>query len=132
MRFVLVTPERQLLDTEVEEVYAPGVNGQFGVLPKHTTFLTALATGELRYREHGADHYVAVSGGVAEVLGDTLTILADSAEPAGEIDVDRAQAAQRRAAAALGHAATESAESFDLQSALSRALNRIAVAGRAR
>ena len=132
MRFVLVTPERQLLDTNVEEVYAPGVNGQFGVLPKHATFLTALSTGELRYRENGVDHFVAVSGGVAEVIDDTVTILADTAERADEINLERAQTAQKRAAAALGQAPPETAEHFDLQSAVSRALNRIVVSGRAR
>ena len=90
MRLLLVTPERQLLDTDIEEVYAPGVLGQFGVLPEHVNFLTALGTGELRYRTKGADHYVAVSGGILEVLDDLVTVLADSAEFAEEISVTRA------------------------------------------
>ena len=82
MRLLLVTPAREVLDAEVEEVYAPGVLGEFGVLPQHATFLTALDTGKLRYRTGGKDHYLEVSGGVCEVLGDTVTILADTAEEA--------------------------------------------------
>jgi F-type H+-transporting ATPase subunit epsilon len=81
VRFLLLTPQQLLLDTDVEEVYAPGVAGEFGVLPLHVNFLTSLGTGQLRYRENGRDHYVAVSGGIAEVLNDTVTVLADSAEP---------------------------------------------------
>ncbi len=132
MRLVVVTPERLVLDTDVEEVYAPGVMGQFGVLPKHVTFLTALASGELRYRERGTDRYMAVSGGVCEVLDDTATILADTAEAASEIDVDRASAAEKRAIDALSRAAAGSLEHTELRAAAERAANRRAVAARAR
>jgi len=130
MRLLLVTPERLLLDTDVEEVYAPGVLGQFGVLPLHVNFLTALGTGELRFRQNGVDRYVAVSGGILEVLDDVVTVLADTAEFADEIDVARARSAEERLRHALGRTATDSPEMPDLQSALSRALNRQAVAGR--
>ena len=131
MRFRLVTPSRELLDTEVEEVYAPGVLGQFGVLPLHANFLTALEPGELRYRANGRDHYVAVSGGVCEVLDDVVTVLADAAEPAGEIDVARARAAEQRAAAELDASDAESPEGLAARAALERAQNRIRVAARA-
>jgi F-type H+-transporting ATPase subunit epsilon len=131
LRLVLVTPERQLLDTEIEEVYAPGVLGQFGVLPEHVNFLTALGTGELRYRTKGVDHYVAVSGGILEVLDDVVTVLADSAEAAEEIDVARAQQAEERIRHALGRTAADAPEIADLQSALLRAVNRKAVGARA-
>jgi F-type H+-transporting ATPase subunit epsilon len=130
MRLLLVTPERLLLDTDVEEVYAPGVLGQFGVLPQHVNFLTALGTGELRFRQNGVDRYVAVSGGILEVLDDVVTVLADTAEFADEIDVARARAAEERLRHALGRTASDSPEIADLQSALSRALNRQSVGGR--
>lgn len=132
MRLLLVTPERLLLDTEVDEVYAPGVLGQFGVLPLHVNFLTALGTGELRLRSGGVDRYVAVSGGILEVLDDVVTVLADTAEFSEEIDVARAKSAEQRIRSALGQSSTEAPEIADLQSALSRALNRQFVGGRAR
>jgi F-type H+-transporting ATPase subunit epsilon len=124
MRLLLVTPERQLLDTDIEEVYAPGVLGQFGVLPEHVNFLTALGTGELRYRSQGVDHYVAVSGGILEVLDDVVTVLADSAERAEEIDVERARLATERLQHALTRTSADAPEVKDLQSALVRAANR--------
>ena len=131
MRLLLVTPERQLLDTDVEEVYAPGVLGQFGVLPEHVNFLTALGTGELRYRTNGADHYVAVSGGILEVLDDLVTVLADTAESAEEIDVARARQAEERLKHALARTAADAPEMPDLQAGLIRAANRQVVGARA-
>lgn len=131
MRLLLVTPERQLIDADVEEVYAPGVLGQFGVLPEHVNFLTALGTGELRYRTKGVDHYVAVSGGILEVLDDVVTVLADTAEPAEEIDAERARVAEERLKHALERTAGDAPEVADLQAALARATNRRAVAQRA-
>jgi F-type H+-transporting ATPase subunit epsilon len=131
MRLLLVTPERQLLDTDAEEVYAPGVLGQFGVLPEHVNFLTALGTGELRYRTKSVDHYVAVSGGILEVLDDLVTVLADTAEFAEEIDVARARQAEERLKHALSRTASDAPETADLQAALVRAANRQAVGARA-
>jgi F-type H+-transporting ATPase subunit epsilon len=131
MRFRLVTPARELLDLDVEEVYAPGVLGQFGVLPLHVNFLTTLETGELRYRARGKDFYVAVSGGICEVLDDIVTVLADSAEPAGEIDVERARVAERNAAALLDRVEPDSPEGIEAKAALERARNRLKVAARA-
>lgn len=130
MRLLLVTPERQLLDTDIEEVYAPGVLGQFGVLPEHVNFLTALGTGELRYRTKGVDHYVAVSGGILEVLDDLVTVLADSAEFAEEIDVARARQAEERLHHAIQRTAADAPEMPDLQAALVRAANRQVVGAR--
>jgi F-type H+-transporting ATPase subunit epsilon len=131
MRFRLVTPARELLDLDVEEVYAPGVLGQFGVLPLHVNFLTALETGELRYRVRGKDKYVAVSGGICEVLDDVVTVLADSAEPAEEIDVERARLAERNAAALSERVEPDSPEGIAAKAAVARARNRLTVAARA-
>jgi len=130
MRLQLVTPNRQVLDAEIEEVYAPGVEGQFGVLPQHVNFLTALDTGELRYRADGQDHWVAVSGGVAEVLSEGVTILADSAELADEIDADAAQAAAAAAQAKLANVDSGTTEAADLEAALAWAQAQQAVASR--
>jgi F-type H+-transporting ATPase subunit epsilon len=132
MRLLLVTPERQLLDTDIEEVYAPGVNGQFGVLPEHVNFLTALGTGELRYRTHGVDHYVAVSGGILEVKDDVVTVLADSAEPAEEIDAERAALAEKRAQEQLTVLTFGTAEYVEVRAAIDRATTRRQVAAHTR
>ncbi len=130
MRLQLVTPNRQVLDTEIEEVYAPGTQGEFGVLPQHVNFLTSLDTGALRYRTDGKDHWVAVSGGVAEVLADGVTILADSAELAEEIDLDAAKASAASAEAGLKEAEAGTPEATDLAAEFAWAETRQAVAAR--
>src|SRR5262245_90612 len=131
MRFRLVTPARELLDLEVEEVYAPGVLGQFGVLPLHANFLTALEPGELRYRANGKDYYVAVSGGVCEVLGDGVAVLADTGEAGAEIDGARGREAEEKALGRVGSVEPESPEGIEVYAALARARVRIEVARRA-
>ena len=96
----VVSPEHMLLSQPVEEVIAPGSEGEFGVLPGHTHFLTTLKIGELRYRVGELTHYMSILWGYAEVTPEKVTILAEVAEKAEDIDVDRAQAkvdeAQRR------------------------------------
>jgi F-type H+-transporting ATPase subunit epsilon len=96
----VVTPEHLLLSQPVEEVIAPGVEGEFGVLPGHTHFLTTLKIGELRYRVGEFTRYMSILWGYAEVTPEKVTILAEVAEKAEDIDVDSAQAgvdeAQRR------------------------------------
>ena len=82
----LITPTRQLVEAEVEQVVAPGAAGQFGVLPEHVTFLGELDLGLLTYVEHGTAKRVVVHGGYAEVVDDVVTILADEAELPEEID----------------------------------------------
>jgi F-type H+-transporting ATPase subunit epsilon len=88
----VVTPEHLLLSQQVEEVIAPGIEGEFGVLPGHTHFLTILKIGELRYRIAEQMHYMSVLWGFAEVTPTKVTILAEVAEKAEDIDVSRAQA----------------------------------------
>jgi F-type H+-transporting ATPase subunit epsilon len=89
----VVTPEHLLLSQEVDEVIAPGSEGEFGVLPGHAHFLTTLRAGELRYRTGETTHFMTVLWGFAEVAPAKVTVLAEVAEKAEEIDVDRAQAA---------------------------------------
>ena len=93
-RLEVVTPTRLLVTDEVDEVSAPGIEGEFGVLPGHTPFLTALGGGELMYRKGGETRYAAMCHGFAEVKHEKVTILAEEAEFAHEIDVAEAEAAK--------------------------------------
>jgi F-type H+-transporting ATPase subunit epsilon len=87
----IVTPTRQLLDESVNEVTAPGTVGELGVLPEHTTFLGSLEIGTLSYRSGPTGRRLAIRGGFAEVADDVMTVLADQAQFAEEIDPGRAQ-----------------------------------------
>jgi F-type H+-transporting ATPase subunit epsilon len=121
-RLRIVTPVRLVLDEQVREVTAPGTVGQFGVLPQHCTFLSTLETGPLSYRTDRGAGTVAVRGGFAEVDNDVMTVLADAALFPGEIDVARAEAELREAAARLSrlspldpaHAAAEAERQWAL------------------
>jgi F-type H+-transporting ATPase subunit epsilon len=93
----IVTPDRSVVAERVDEVEIPGAEGYFGVLPGHTPLLAMLKVGELWYRKGGDKWYVSIAFGFAEVLPDRVTILAQLAERADEIDVARAEAAKRRA-----------------------------------
>ena len=93
----VVTPERQLLSQEVDEVIAPGSEGDFGVLPGHCHFLSTLRIGELRYRLGDRTNHMAILWGYAEVTPTKVTVMAEIAEKAEDIDVNRAQAAVEKA-----------------------------------
>ena len=97
----IVSAERSLVDERVDEVEIPGADGYFGVLPGHTPMLAALSVGELWYRKGQEKTYLAIAYGFAEVLPDRVTILAQLAERAEEIEVERAEAARARAARRL-------------------------------
>ncbi len=102
LRLELLTIERQLLDEQVNMVIAPGADGVVGILPHHQPLLTALQHGELIIRVDGkADRYVAIGGGVMQVLPDHVVVLADRAEHAEEIDLALAEEAHRRAVESL-------------------------------
>ena len=103
LRLRLVTPERLLLDEEVDEVTAPGTVGEFGVFPDHATFLSSLQPGRLSYKQNGQTQSLAVSDGFAEVVDNLMTVLCTEAAYAKEIDVAQAQEAIREAEAALGN-----------------------------
>jgi F-type H+-transporting ATPase subunit epsilon len=93
----IVTPDRSVVAERVDEVEIPGAEGYFGVLPGHTPLLAMLQVGELWYRKGSEKHYLSIAFGFAEVLPDRVTILAELAERADEIDLSRAEAARRRA-----------------------------------
>lgn len=103
----IVTPDRPLVREQVDEVELPGAEGYLGVLPGHTPLLTLLHIGELWYRQGNQKTYLAVAFGFAEVLPDRVTVLAQVAERAEDIDVPRAQAALQRATARLSQAAPD-------------------------
>jgi len=128
----VVTPDRSVVSEEAQIVVAPGEYGEFGVLIGHTSFLTTLKTGMLRYKDKaGSERIVFVSGGFAEVLPNKVTVLAESAERRRDIDIERAKSAVKRAEERL--AAASQKEDFDFRRAhvaLQRALARLKVAQR--
>jgi F-type H+-transporting ATPase subunit epsilon len=130
LRLEMVTPYKKVLSQEVDEIVAPGVIGEFGVLPGHTPMLTTLKIGELTYRQGAEYYHVAVNWGYVEVENDTVTVLVETAEPADEIDLDRAKLALGRAEEALKRLGPEDKEFIVMQAALERAMIRIMVAGR--
>jgi F-type H+-transporting ATPase subunit epsilon len=93
----IVTPEKMVVRDAAEEMQIPGKQGYLGILPGHAPLITELAVGEITYRAGGYTHYLAVAWGFAEVLPDKVTVLAETAERAEEIDVRRAQEAKQRA-----------------------------------
>ena len=130
IKLEVVTPEKYVVDEEVEIVVAPGIIGEFGVLIGHTPFLTSLKTGTVRYTDaSGKERFVFVSGGFAEALPDKVTVLAESAERRRDIDVARAKAAQQRAQDRLAREKAEDIDFLRAQIALERAINRLNLAG---
>lgn len=93
----IVTPDHLVLSREVDYVGAPGLEGEFGVLPGHVPFISALAVGGLYYKAEGKMRHVFLSGGFAEVSDNKITILSESAEEAESIDFARAELAHKRA-----------------------------------
>jgi F-type H+-transporting ATPase subunit epsilon len=128
IRFELVTPERLVLSEDVDEVIIPGYEGEFGVLPEHTLYLSIVKVGVLRYRKGTEWFKVALGGGFAEVTPERVVVLADTAERAGEIDLDRARRAKERAEEALKKDLSVDDETYEKASAaMQRAIARISV-----
>jgi F-type H+-transporting ATPase subunit epsilon len=124
----IVTPERLVVSEPAEYIEIPGETGYLGVLPGHAPLITELAPGELTYRNGNQTKRLAVAWGFAEVLQDRVTILAESAERAEDIDTARAEAAKRKAEAELEKSGLEKNE--EAQEALQRAQARLDVAGK--
>jgi F-type H+-transporting ATPase subunit epsilon len=131
LQLEIVTPERLVEKDVVEEIQIPGKNGYLGILPGHAPLITELGVGEISYKASGMDYHVAVAWGFAEVLPDRVTVLAETAERAEDIDVERARKAKERAEERLRSASGE----VDYQRALvalQRANARLEVAQRKR
>jgi F-type H+-transporting ATPase subunit epsilon len=103
----IVTPEKMVVRDVAEEMQIPGKDGYLGILPGHAPLITELAVGEITYRKENFTEHLAVAWGFAEVLPDKVTILAETAERAEEIDTRRAQEAKQRAESALASSNTE-------------------------
>jgi F-type H+-transporting ATPase subunit epsilon len=131
LRLEFVTPERAIVHEDVDEVQLPGEEGSFGVLPGHAPLLAALRTGELWYRKGTQTIHAFVDGGFVEVLPNRVSVLAQVAERAEEIDVQRAEAAKRRAEEHLASATSE-VDTQRARAALLKALFRLEVSRRIR
>jgi F-type H+-transporting ATPase subunit epsilon len=131
LQLQIVSAERLLVDERVDEVQIPGSEGYFGVLPGHTPLLAALHVGELWYRQGAEKQYLSIAFGFVEVQPDRVTVLAQVAERADEIDKTRAEAARKRAEERLARP-THDVDSGRARVALLKALIRLQVASRAR
>jgi F-type H+-transporting ATPase subunit epsilon len=127
LRLQFVTPERAIAFEDVDEVQLPGEAGYFGVLPGHAPLLAALKTGEMWYRRGSERVYAFLDGGFAEVLPDRVSILAQVAERADQIDAQRAEAAKRRAEELLAKPQVTDVDFERARIALLRALARLQV-----
>lgn len=126
----IVTPERRVLSVAVDEVRAPGVQGGFGVRENHAPFMTALEPGRLTYVEGGREHHYAVGGGFLQVAENRVIVLADTAEAAGDIDVERARRAFQEAQNRLLRMAEQDEDYQQEAARVRRATARLTVAGR--
>jgi F-type H+-transporting ATPase subunit epsilon len=125
----IVTPEKLVVKDVAEEMQIPGKNGYLGILPGHAPLITELAVGQISYRNGSDTHYLCVAWGFAEVLPDKVTILAETAERAQEVDAQRAHQAKERAEKRL----TSGDPNVDVQraqNALARANTRLEVAAK--
>jgi F-type H+-transporting ATPase subunit epsilon len=126
----VLAPDRQVFHGRVQSLVAPGVEGHFGVLASHAPMVAELTVGELKVAdEHGGTQHFAVTGGFLEVTWEAVTVMADAAEAAADIDVARAHSAEERARERLvsGDSDIDHARA---RASLSRALNRLSVASR--
>jgi F-type H+-transporting ATPase subunit epsilon len=133
IRCEVVTAERTVFEDMVDMVVAPGIQGQLGILPHHAPLMTSLTFGELiLHREGQEDEFIAIGGGFMEVGPEHVTILADSAERAGEIDEARAEEARARAEELMAQKRREDVDFARAEAALRRSMLRLKVAKRKR
>lgn len=126
MKLKIVTPERIVVEEEVEAVYGKTIDGMIGILPKHVPVVTPLEIGVMSYVKNGQKLPLAVMGGLLSTDGNSVTVLSDAAELGTEIDAVRAQHAKERAEAEL-HKLQDHHDIALAQQALSRALVRLAL-----
>jgi F-type H+-transporting ATPase subunit epsilon len=130
LQLEIVTPERLVVSDEVDEVIVPGSEGELGILPHHAPLVSTLGAGELRMKKGGEWEYFAVMGGFVQVRPDKVVVLAETADMASEIDLERAKAARQEAERALEQGSKEPADLAAAQAALQQALLQIRVAER--
>lgn len=123
----IVAPDRRVFQGEARGVQAPGIEGSFEVLYNHAPMIAAFGVGSIRVTTAAGEHvFFATSGGIVEVIDNHVTVLAETAEPASEIDVERAKAAEERALQRLGDAG-EGADRKRAERDLERARNRLRI-----
>ena len=126
----IVTPERRIVADRVDEVMLPGLRGYLGVLPGHAPLLTTLGIGQLVYRKKNVRHYLSISWGFTEILPNRVSVLAEIAERAKEIDQVRAAKARDRALGRLRSGEGGQITEIDrARASLEKALSRLQVAG---
>jgi F-type H+-transporting ATPase subunit epsilon len=126
----IVTPERLAFSDQVDEVVLPGADGELGVLPHHAPLLAMLGVGELRIRRQSQEEAFAIAGGFVQVRPDKVVVMAETADMASEIDLEKAHEARREAERALETGYHEGADLSAARAALQQALLRIRVAER--
>jgi F-type H+-transporting ATPase subunit epsilon len=126
----IVTPERLAYSDTVDSVVLPGAEGELGVLPHHAPLLAMLGVGELRIRKGGEEEFFAIAGGFVQVRPDKVVVMAETADMASEIDIEKAQEARREAERALESGFHEGADLAQARAALQQALLRIRLAER--
>jgi len=126
----IVTPERLAYSDLVDAVVLPGIEGELGVLPHHAPLVTMLGVGELRIRKAGAEESFAIVGGFLQVRPDKVVVMAETADMASEIDLEKAQEARREAEAVLLGAPTDAVDLAAARAQLQQSLLRIRVAER--
>jgi F-type H+-transporting ATPase subunit epsilon len=126
----IVTPERLAYSDTVDSVQLPGVEGELGVLPHHAPLVSMLGVGELRIRKGGEEEAFAIVGGFLQVRPDKVVVMAETADMASEIDLEKAQEARREAERALEAGFVEGADLAQARAQLQAALMRIRVAER--
>lgn len=127
LKLEIVSPDRLVLSEEVEELQIPGKAGYLGILPGHVPLVTELAIGEMSYIKEGQSHYLSVAWGFCEVLSDKVTVLAEKAEKAEEVDLDRAEASRHRAEQRLSNLEVTEIDFDRATSSLKRAISRMEV-----
>jgi F-type H+-transporting ATPase subunit epsilon len=130
LQLEIVTPERLAYDDQVDSVVLPGAEGELGVLPHHAPLLATLGVGELRVRKGGEEEFFAIAGGFVQVRPDKVVVMAETADMASEIDLEKAQEARREAERALESGYSEGADLSAARAALQQALLRIRLAER--
>jgi F-type H+-transporting ATPase subunit epsilon len=128
----IVTAEKSVFSEDVDEVIAPGAQGQLGILPHHAPLMTMLEPGELVVKKGSDEFYLAVSGGFLEVRPDRVIVLADTAERAEDIDISRAEEARKRAEKRLEERYVPGVDAARAEAALRRSLVRLKIAERRR
>jgi F-type H+-transporting ATPase subunit epsilon len=130
IRLEIVTPEKRAFSDDVDAVVLPGSEGELGVLPHHAPLLSMLGAGELRYRRDGLEESFVIIGGFVQVRPDKVVVMAETADLAADIDIERAREARLDAERALEAGFVEPADLAQARAALQAALVRIRVAER--